>query len=32
MTKMAAWDFCLQDGGVFEFYPQNGGVGDSLTR
>jgi len=32
MTKMAAWEFCLQDGGVSEFYPQDGGVGDLPTR
>jgi len=26
MTKMAAWEFFLQDGGVSESYPQDGGV------
>jgi len=24
---MAACEFCLQDGGVSDFYPQDGGVG-----
>jgi len=32
MTKMAAWEFFLQDGGVSESYPQDGGVGELPTR
>jgi len=24
--KMAAWEICIHDGGVSEFYPQDGGV------
>jgi len=29
--KMAAWEICLQDGGVSEFYSQAGGVSEGFT-
>jgi len=28
---MAAWEICLQDGGVSEFYSQDGGVSEGFT-
>jgi len=30
--KMAVWEFCLPDGGVSEFYPQDGGMENLPTR
>jgi len=30
--KMAAWEICLQDGGVYESYLQDGGVRVLLTK